>query len=451
VWSERPVAFLAVAGFFPIALLLFKRLPRAMAVTASVLCGSLFLPENTRLDLPLLPPMGKEYVTYSAAIIAAWVHQRSAVVSAGIGRGPEVFLVLMLGSNILTATVNSEPMVDEGILEDGLGAYWIIVKTSEDFLGVCLPFFVGRALIRTRQDLCTLLKGLVAVGLVQTALIAVEIAMSIPFRVFQLSDWIYNVPMRPMWRWGIIQPMVFMDNGLSLATYMAGAAIAAAALWRTGIRAWRTSTAATQLLVSAGLLMTWNVAGNVYGHSMAIVARLLTPRSTAMIAGLLGLFAVTYPALRMAGLFPYEELVQMGYDFDPDRGRSLEGRFLEENHVMDHIGDRLWLGWGNISRTPGAETFGTGEQGLDGWWTIQFGAGGASSVLLHYSLFLIPVLLAWRRMRSHAADSQRFATLLAALMLIVSIRMVDLLINGWWNSLPVFLAGALYSTSKASR
>ena len=30
----------------------------------------------------------------------------------------------------------------------------------------------------------------------------------------------------------------------------------------------------------------------------------------------------------------------------------------------------------------------------------------------------------------------------------IVVRMADLLLNGWWNSLPVFFAGALYGICK---
>lgn len=59
----------------------------------------------------------------------------------------------------------------------------------------------------------------------------------------------------------------------------------------------------------------------------------------------------------------------------------------------------------------------------------------------------IPVLLAWRRIRH--LTSYRDQTFLAALMVIVSVRMVDLLINGWWNNMHLFLAGALQAMSRS--
>jgi hypothetical protein len=34
-------------------------------------------------------------------------------------------------------------------------------------------------------------------------------------------------------------------------------------------------------------------------------------------------------------------------------------------------------------------------------------------------------------------------------MLIVAVRGIDLLINGWWNCLPAFLSGVLYAQALA--
>jgi hypothetical protein len=59
-------------------------------------------------------------------------------------------------------------------------------------------------------------------------------------------------------------------------------------------------------------------------------------------------------------------------------------------------------------------------------------------------MLVLPVLVAWRRVRRWG---RRDAILLAALMAIVGMRAVDLLINGWWNSMPVFFAGVLWGVS----
>jgi hypothetical protein len=272
-----------------------------------------------------------------------------------------------------------------------------------------------------------------------------EAVLSIPFHVFQLSYWIYGLALRPQWRWGLYQPIVFMDNGLALATYMAGAVVSAAGFVSGRLQIFRRQSRVVLLTALLGLLMTLNVAGNVYGVTI-MLAFVLRPRRVGVLALALACLAVTYPALRMADQFPRDSLVALASSLvNDERARSLDGRFDEEEYVLNHIGDRLWFGWGTISRTPGALMFGEGETGIDGWWTIQLGSRGVGGVLLWYAMLGIPVFLGWRWMRRRRSHPEQ--ALVAALMAIVAVRMVDLLINGWWNNLPVFLAGALYGVA----
>jgi hypothetical protein len=172
---------------------------------------------------------------------------------------------------------------------------------------------------------------------------------------------------------------------------------------------------------------------------------MLRARTVATIAAGLVTLSCVYPALRTADVFPDDALVEFARGYDKARARSLWGRFQEEDHVLGKLGDRFWFGWGSFTRIPGAETFGEGETGLDGWWVIRIGSHGIVGVELQYAFFALPVIMAWRR--SRRLRDPAVMALLAALMAIVGMRSIDLLLNGWWNSLPIFLAGALSGVS----
>jgi len=434
-------ALLALALFFPFSLMVFRRFPRAMAAALVVLAGTVFLPERTGFSVPVVQALEKEYVTYLAALLGAFVFQRRSLVAAGPGRGLEAIVGVMWIMNVFTALTNGSAMMDEGKLEPGLGIYAVIVKSVADMLTIGVPFFVGRALFRSKEDLRTLLVVLAAVGLVYVPLIVVEVVMAIPFRVFQLSNLVYNVETQPQWRWGVIQPVVFMDNGLSLATLMASSLIAGAGLLKAGMPIFRIKAKRARPLLLFGLVMSRNVAGIVYGSALTVLMAVLRPRLFATIALGIATLAVVYPALRMADLFPDEALVSFAARYEKDKARSLEGRFEEEELVLGGLKDRFWVGWGTYGRVPGAETVGGGEKGLDGWWVLRLGTNGIIGVELSYGIMAIPVFVAWRRTRR--LRSPALVALLGALMAIIGMRMIDLLLNGWWNHLPIFLAGAL--------
>lgn len=435
--------------FVPFAFYIFKRFPRAQAAAIVVLVGSILLPEQVAIDLPAIPPIDKEYLTYLTTLIAAFVYRRSAILRARPGIGLEVIVVAMFFANIATAQMNSSPFFDEGKLEDALGIYWIVAYTMDDLLIVAVPFFVGRALFTSLDDLYVFMSTLVIAAVGYTGLIAIETLLSIPFRSWQFAEVLYSLPARLNMRWGMAQPVVFFDNGLALATFMAVALIASAAILKSGLPIPRVGkqfglprigSALVRNILIAGMIMTLNVAGIVYGMTFMLAHALLRPRIILLISLSLIALGGVYPSLRMGDLFPYEAIVDFARDIDADRARSLEGRFFEEEHVLSQIGNRLWVGWGTISRVPGAETFGTGEVGLDGWWTIRMGMSGILGVGLYYVVLAVPVIRAFFLVR--LAD-RAGGILIGGVMCMISIRMMDLIINGWWNCLPIFLAGVL--------
>jgi hypothetical protein len=446
------LASVALLGFIPFAIVVFSRLPRATAAAFVVLSGSLFLPEYLAFNLPAVPPLDKEGITYLGALAGGIAYHSRKLAIARPGAGFEMVFLLIVCANVGTVLVNGGAVYDERRWEPGLDFYDVISQSAQALLSFALPFFVGRALFSGRDDLRALLVMIAVAGVVYTGLILVEVVLSIPFRVFQLSTLFYGFSPGVSYRWGGIQPQVFLDNGLSVATFMATSCLAIAGLGKAKLPFPVIGPKKLWPVLAAGLFMTRNVAGNVYGITLGLAIFLFKPKKVAAAALALGLLVATYPSLRMADLFPYQKILDLAGRFDAGRERSLEGRFYEEQYVVDMIGDRFWFGWGNISRVPGAEGLLYGiqedafEGGLDGFWIIDFGIHGAVGLALRLSFLLVPILLAWRRMS--LLRSAREQALLATLMAIVAMRATDLLVNGWWNDLPAFLAGTLYAFAR---
>jgi len=249
----------------------------------------------------------------------------------------------------------------------------------------------------------------------------------------------------------VIQPIIFMEHGLSVATFMAASLLAVVGLMKARLPLFKIKVRLAWAVVYVGLVLSRNVAGIVYGSTLSAVIAFTSPKTIARVSVLLALLVCTYPALRMGGLFPFEQILELAGRFDEERKRSLEGRFYEEEYVIELLEDRLRWGWGNISRVPGAEGLGGWEAGgyeggLDGYWIIEFGVHGALGLELRLALLLLPVFVAWRKLGR--LRSQKEQALLAALMAIVAMRCVDLLPNGWWNNLPGFLSGALWGVAR---
>jgi hypothetical protein len=77
---------------------------------------------------------------------------------------------------------------------------------------------------------------------------------------------------------------------------------------------------------------------------------------------------------------------------------------------------------------------------------IVMGSNGIVGLELHFVLLFLPVLAWWRRpLGGRPEDVMTGCTLALA----IAMRGVDLLPNGLWNNLPLFLAGALYGGAYA--
>ncbi len=437
-----PRALIAYLLFFPLAIVLIKRYSRAKGVAIAVVAGSCFLPEGLLFSAPGLL-IDKERVTYLAVLIGMLFVHRKTFIASKPGFGLELLMLPLVLCGLGTLAINPNPLVNDGAIQSGLSIRWWFGQALSDVLTLALPYLIGRTMFRSIDDLSVLIRIVVAAGLVYFFMIVIEHVMAIPFRIFQFSYYIYGVEVITAFRWGLTMPRVFMESGHALGTFMAVCLVLAVGLGRAGDGSPIFGFRKKSPMILIGLLGTLNVGGCVTGIVMSTIVRILRPQRILLAAASLALFCCIYPALRMADIFPRELVVDFAAQYDAERARSLNGRFIEEDFVLGNLGDRLWFGWGHFSRIPGAGTFygDGGEAGLDAWWVINTGMSGLAGTLLAYMFMAVPAVVCWRRAKHYRTEAAMI--LVGAVIGCISIRMVDLLVNGWWNCLPVFLAGAL--------
>jgi len=445
--GANTLANFAHMAFFVFAVIVFARQKNPAVATAfTVLAGTLFLPDTILFQFPGIPYINKDRVVYLATLGGLILYHRKALITSGPGSLLSILFFCLFFSNTASMFENSNFVVNEGETYPGIGLPWLIGQSLADVFLLIIPFLIGRTMFTTMEDLRALLELIVVMGLVYTVLVILEVVMSIPFGVFQLGYYIYGHENIPQFRYGLTEPIVFMGSGHRVATYMVLAATSAAAFATQKVEMRRQSifTRRARPITLVGLLSTLKLANSIYGIAAVFAFAALKPKRVAMFALFLATFACIYPVLQLSEFFPEETLVQIAKDFDEERARSTQGRFDEEDEVLTAIGENFWIGWGHYGRIPGSASFGgdIGVGGLDAWWIIRLGMGGIVGLMLAVFFFIVPQFVAWKRIGILGGEAE--AVVVSALMLCVSIRMIDLLLNGWWNSLPVFLAGALY-------
>ncbi|MGF1469595.1 MAG: hypothetical protein ACFCGT_26025 [Sandaracinaceae bacterium] len=431
------LAYLALILWGPVTLVIFHRFRGPTALIISVLAGTMFLPEVFGIDLPALPPFDKESITLLWAFVGCtwkcWDRVRQGRPLLGIDA---FFLVVLIG-NVGTSLTNEDALQVGPSFRPALTLYDAFAFGVKDILTIYLAFFLGRAVLRDSRDLEDLSRLLVFAGLVYSALCLVEIRMS-P----QLNLWTYGyyqMDFLMTWRFGGYRPMIYMATGMAVSMFMLVTAIMATARWRIGLdrKPYRALwlTAIVGICKSTG---TW-----LYAIIFLPMIALTKKKPRGYIPAALGLLVLSYPALRAADYVPTDKLVEYAEMFNEERGLSLWCRFDQEGQLLERARERFWFGWGGYERNLIYDEYsGDNISVTDGDWVINIGVRGIVGFLGLYSLMTFPLMLSVFRVRRLWLRQDRI--LYNALAVSAAVLIADLVPNGYFNCLPMFLAGALH-------
>ncbi|WP_053232013.1 hypothetical protein [Sandaracinus amylolyticus] len=432
--SPNWFSWTALVLFAPLVMVLFARLQPVLATVVTMLGAVMFLPEVIRFDPPLLPPIDKQTLATFWVFIGCLWRARDRVRSAKVMRGVDSFFWLVLIGSIGTALTNPDDVVTGPVVRQGLTTYDAFAGVVKDVLFVFLPFFIGRAMFRTPDDLRVFLKALVVAGLVYSLFALFEIRMS-PQTHWQIYGY-HPASFEMMMRGGGYRPTICMITGLAVAMFFLSSIMASIARTKTGESKWYVPTYLTTVFV-----LCKSTGAIVYGlFLIPLMSFVRRPKLwlPLVLAGLV----FTFPLLRHADLFPTRQITDFFMGISEDRALSLWFRFENEDQLLDRARERLWFGWGGYSRQRVYDPM-TGEDlsVTDGHWIIQLGERGMVGYVGMFGLLLWPIVSAFRARKRIVDEHDRH--MVAALALIVAINAVDLLPNGLFSYLPYFYSGVL--------
>lgn len=436
----NPVAFLALAVWPIVTIVLFARLPRDRALIWSLMLGYLFLPEPPAVfDLPMFPPFTKHNLPALAAF--------AALLWRGGAQGPilpqsvlgRALLLTFVFSPVLTVLTNAEPVFFGQVGLPALGIKDMLALPMEQVLRI-LPFLLARQHLAGGGSQREILKALMLGGLVYSVLMLIEIRLS-P----QLNLWVYGYYQHLFGqsvRFGGYRPVVFLYHGLWVAFFCMTAAVAAWALWR-----WEKDGAQLKLLAAAFYLTVILVMAKSLGALIFLVALvplvMLVPAVMQIrVAVLIGALAIAYPVLKGADLVPQDRILARAAAIDPERANSLEFRFDNENTLLERAYLKPVFGWGSWGRNHILDPVsGNILTVTDGRWIIVIGVYGWVGFLAEFGLLLLPLLLLLREAASPREGG--VSPYIAPLSLILAVNIFDMLPNATLTPLTWMLAGAL--------
>jgi hypothetical protein len=351
-----------------------------------------------------------------------------------------VVIAVLVFCTFLSAITNPDPLVYGALRLPGLGPYDSLSLMFVRFVAIGLPFYMATRLVRGPDDVIAVLKVVVGFGLAYVPLIFWEARMS-P----QLHATLYGYfphDFQEHVRGGRYRPVVFTGSGLECATFLATAVLASVGLHRARARVLGIPTAVTSIALFMALVACVSLAPFLYGFLFTLLMLWTGERTQAQAVIALSIVVVFYPLLRSQDLFPTSAFVSAAEMVSQDRANSLAFRFDNEDQLLAKAAERPLFGWGSWSRNHvyDRET-GDDISVTDGFWIIELGQFGLTGFLSFFGLLLSPAILVARRMKRWAPGPSR--ALVACVMLIVIVRAVDLIPNGFLSAITLYLSGML--------
>ncbi len=444
----NPFSLLILAIYPVITLAMFARFRPQVALLAAYLGGMLFLPEKTELFVPFYP-LGKQEVTAIGCLLGVMLigKNRRMFFAAKPMRGPDLWTVAFMVGAFGTSFINPEPLHYGPVFLMGLNTYEAICVCVGDLYNQMIPFVLGRAFFRTRDDARLLLRASQLAAVIYVPFIAVELVMSPMWHT-----WIYGFMQHDFAqtvRAGGYRPMVFMNHGLALTLMLAAGILAGNVLTLAkspGLFRLRARWFSIALLIV--LLGCKSLGAAIFAILFTAVLHFLAPRWQMRVLMMFAALVVFYPVSRATEVFPHKEITDfIKAKFGEERAGSLEFRFDNEAKLTEHGSKKLVFGWGRFGRAMlyDGESDKPSSVG-DGHWINTYTIRGAWGFICFFGLILTPIFYIRRRQRLIQSPSDRY--ILVGSCCILMMYIVDLIPNGLFTNYPIMFAGALLGLAK---
>ncbi len=453
------LAYLMLAVWPLVTLVLFLRLPVARAFVITIVAGYLLLPPPPAVfDLPLLPPVGKERIPVLSAFAVLWFRGRGTfelLPRSLLARG---LLAVFILSPVLTYITNTEPVFFGKIGLPGMRPFEALALAIQQAM-LALNFLLARALLTgpNAPGVESDENGAAGLRLILVALFVGGLVYSIPMLIEvrlspQLNNMIYGYFQHyfaQAIRGDGFRPLVFLNHGLWAAFFAMSAFGAAFSLWRLADNKNRT----IYLLLSgylAGVLVLCKTLGALlYGIMLVPLIALLNVLWQIRLAAFVGLLAFSYPVLKTVNAVPYERMIAEASKISIDRANSLKFRFDNEEILFERALRKPLFGWGTWGRNQILDPVtGNFKTVTDGRWIITLGVFGWIGYIAEFGLLVLPLFLLWRL---GGLPGMRLPRASGVLALMLAINLIDLIPNATLTPLTWVIAGALLGVAERAR
>jgi hypothetical protein len=440
-------AIIALLGVIVSAAILFVARRPEMTCINLVIVACLFLPTQAGIKLPFMELLDRNTLPYLCFFIALVLRGWRPLARGRVGRSAHVYFAIAMAAAVCTWLTNRDTVefgdhprliLQPLTFQDSIGAI------RSDLVMIVIPFLLGRMVVRSADLGLHLIRGIAIGGLVYSLCILVELRMSPVLHLWLYGR--YPGDVIHAMRGSGYRPMVFMQQGLAVAVFMAVAVVAAVTLGRLHKKVLNISWKLWAIYLLLILVACKSTAGLVYALVLAPLVWLARPKRQLRMVALIGTLFLLYPISRGYDLFPTQTLLTVAGKFSDDRAASMATRFDSEKLLIDKVQQRIAFGWGGYGR-PNLYHDGHALAIFDGWWIISLSHRGAIYLVVVSLILVAPILAANRKLR--AIKDPRDRIILAGLAAMLLASVVDLIPNGLFLNYPFFLAGALSGLTRA--
>lgn len=404
--------------------------PGIRGILLSFIAGWLMLSPRAGYAISGLPELTKDVAVSYAALLGV-VCFRANIIRSFRFRWIDAVFAMWIFSPFLSSISNGfGPW-------DGMSELFTRVFTW----GV--PYFLGRAAIRSLDDVRDAATTIVIAGLLAVPLCLIEIRLS-P----QLHRWVYGqhaTGFAMAKRLGGYRPTLMMRHGIEVGMWMVTATAIASwtALSAPGQRVWMMPmrlVAGVLIVVSILCKSLGAIALLLMAGGVSVLGRSI--KSRALLAAFV-LIPTVYISLRATQVWSPESIgAFIAEHVDENRAKSMLARNADEAVLSEKALKRPVFGWGGRNNFRVFDDFGEQTTVVDALWLLAIGKNGLVGLFGLYATCALPSLLILRKTPVRLLVHRNMAPVVG-LMLAVTMATIDSLMNAFFTPVMMVVIGVL--------
>jgi hypothetical protein len=427
------VVAIALFGWIPLVMLLFRRFEARLAVTLAFVGGWMFLPV-AGFKVPGVPAYNKMTATCIVILFWAWKFDKERFREFS-GSLADVPMLVWCLTPFFSSVFND------------LGVYDGLSQTMYQSITWGVPYILARIYFSDPAGLKMLATAIFIGAVIYIPFCWFEMIMSPQLHRLTYGFHQHNF-LQTLRDGGGFRPMVFMDHGLMTSMWMVLGVFLGTWMYHTGELPEKILVVPSRYLLIMLVVTTFAMksVGAIVLLLIGLVVIYLSNRMKNVVLLLIMLLVpILYVYTRTTGIWDGTNLSGfVAEKFSPARAQSLQFRFDNETILINKALQGTPFGWGGYGRSRVYDEKGKDVSVTDGLWIITLGRNGTFGLMAMIIAIQTPVALFFLRFKPSRWNEKKWAVP-AVMAIFLAIYMIDNLLNAMINPIYMLFNGGLTS------